>query len=391
MDRAPAFLTKDSFKIVSLTSSIVDIPFNSPVYLPFGEIYSRPSLIIDAVVQKEDVIAHGFAEGASLPMQVPLYDDFSGNLVDNSIKIARALEGRTYTLRSIQEAISSLALGGMFATARMTVETSIIDAVARSHNQSVYSLLTGENDPVSISVPYGKSITEVDEDIMTHACREAVEAGAKRLKFKISPESFDVVYQTLQKLIRDYPDGSFMVDANGMFDVTNPVHVENLKLLDGLEMITIEEPVSRAGTVRGLDAHRALKELYQFKTPITIDDAIKSVDDAETALNEGLASVINLKPGRIGSFLQCIDIAHNAARHKKQIMVGGMFEATPGRYMTTTLAAYCMTLGFTIPGDLSLPIERLIGDIGDDRLSLDKKGGVMFTPKKGWGYDISQI
>lgn len=379
------------YHISSIKGRVEEIQFNTPVHLPFGEIHTRPSLLVEAIVSDGTFESRGVAEGASLPMQIPMYDDCSDNLLDNATVIAEQLQGVDMSLRKVQDAISAVALGGNFATARMTVESSIIDAVARLEGSSVYSLLTGTEGPVRVLVPYGKSITEIDGELMTVACHTAIDAGARRLKFKISPNSFDQVYPTLKRLIDENPDSTFMVDANGMFDPLNDSHNDMLRALDQLGMLTIEEPVSRAGSVRGLDAHRILRDKLSFATPITIDDAIKTDNDAEMALTENLADIVNLKPGRVGSFLRCIDIAHNAAAKNKQIMVGGMFEATPGRFMTTTLAAYCINLGFTIPGDLSLPNERLAHDIGDDRLSLDSDGNIIFQPKEGWGYAIESL
>ncbi len=375
----------------SVNARVVDVPFTTPVHLPFGEIRSRPSIVVETHVRHGDDRVRGVSEGASLPMQIPMYDDYTGNLEANSRRVADELLGEELSLDEVRARIARVALGGSFATARMTVETSILDAMARARHESVYSMLTGDPTPrEGLLVPYGKSITEVGRDELLAACHEAVSRDARRLKFKISPASFDGVYPALRELMRQYPDKDFMVDANGMFDPAIPAHVDMLRALDQLGMMTIEEPVSRAGGVRGLAAHRALQDIYRFDTPITIDDAVKTGEDAEAALREELADIINLKPGRVGSFLRCVDIAHLAADMDKQVMVGGMFEATPGRYMTTTLAAYCLKLGFTIAGDLSLPNERLTGDIGSDRLHL-VGGNIDYKPKQGWGYDIETI
>jgi hypothetical protein len=69
-------------------------------------------------------------------------------------------------------------------------------------------------------------------------------------------------------------------------------------------------------------------------------------------------------------------------------MVGGMFEATPGRMMTLSLAAYCLAQGFRIPGDVSLPQERLSADLTSPVLRLDENSNVVFKPIAGWGYEL---
>lgn len=179
-----------------------------------------------------------------------------------------------------------------------------------------------------------------------------------------------------------------MVDANGMFDVENNEHLAMLKSIDLLGLLTIEEPVSRAGRIQGLDSHRILAERMRLQTPVTVDDAIKTVDDVKTALGEGLAQAINLKPGRMGSFVECLEIADYAKSLGAEVMVGGMFEATPGRMITLSLASYCLAHGFKIPGDVSLPQERLTSDIVDPVLYLDGNHDVVFKPDIGWGYKL---
>lgn len=384
-------LLQETIYVESVNAKVVEVPFTTPVHLPFGEIQSRPSLIVETNLLHGHERVRGVSEGASLPMQIPMYDDYSGNLEKNARLVADGLLNEPLSLGEVRTRIAQVALGGNFATARMTIETSILDAMARARHTDVYSMLTSDSVPSEgMLVPYGKSITEVERNRLLAACSDAVSQHAQRLKFKISPTSFDSVYPTLIELIARYSDRDFMIDANGMFNPSMPEHINMLRALDELGMLTIEEPVSRAGAVRGLEAHRMLRDIYQFATPITIDDAVKTDEDAETALQEGLATIINLKPGRVGSFLRCVDIANFAADMGKQVMVGGMFEATPGRYMTTTLAAYCLKLGFTIPGDLSLPNERLQGDVGTDRLHLTD-GNIAYKPKQGWGYDIENI
>lgn len=378
------------YQISDISSEVRELAFNAPVHLPFGEIVTRPSLIVSADIAEPNSLntAKGMAEGASLPMPIPMYDDCSDNLLHNSLSLGEKLVGKTLSIDAIRDIIGRAELGGSYATARMTVEAALLDAIARANDDNVYGMLTSETLETPLAVPYGKSITEVDGIAVMQACELAVRAGAKRLKFKISPDSFGQVYDAISTLMRIYTDHDFMVDANGMFDPLRQEHLRMIGQLDELGLMTIEEPVSRVGDTRGLAAHHALRARIDLQTPITMDDAIKSPKDAQLALTEGLAEIVNLKPGRMGSFLLCVDIAHLAKDLGGQVMVGGMFESTPGRYMTTTLAAYCTKLGFTIPGDLSLPSERLHDDLVQEKMQLDSDGSILFYPKKGWGYEL---
>ncbi len=383
-------LLDTEIRINDFEASVTDLSFREPVYLPFGKITVRPSLWlrIGATVDGRNETV-GASEGASLPQPIEMYDDHRDNLQSNALRLCELLGKDTLSLRSAKETLKSAQLGGNFATARMTVETALIDAIARSLGQSVYTLLSVGHVEPPLSISYGKSIAEVDSGKTFTEIEGAIYRGAKRIKLKISPMSFDAVYRAIKKTKAYHKNVDIMVDANGTFDPDDSDHIQKLQALDATGLLMIEEPVSRHGPKRGLDAHRALQHNHSFVTPIAIDDAINTLGDAEAALLESLGMVINLKPGRMGSFIECLRVALLAKELGKQTMVGGMFESTPGRMMTLTLAALTQEMGFFIPGDVSLPQERLKEDLlANQSLSLDEQHNIAFNPISGWGYVI---
>jgi o-succinylbenzoate synthase len=388
MTRQTEELLQTRMRIDNHEVDVISLEFNSPVHLPFGTIQDRPSAWLQLQGTVDNKPAYGASEGTSLPMQIPMYDDFEGNLGNNIQVLLRPLAQRPISLGEAVRSVGLHELGGNFMTARMTVETALIDMAARGHGTSVYAALTGEHDGQELSVPYGKSIAEQSRPNIIKAAESAMANNAKRLKFKVSPENSEAIIDSLQELIKNNPDSQFMVDANGSFDPNDPEHLQVLRQIDELDLMMIEEPVSRAGDVRGLAAHVLLQQKYHFETPICLDDSVATVSDAEQALHKGLGEIINLKPGRVGSFISCLEIAELALARDRQIMVGGMYEATPGRMMTLTLAAYCLRLGCEIPGDVSLPQERLTADLVTERLQYDGSGNVAFRPRLGWGFEL---
>jgi O-succinylbenzoate synthase len=367
---------------------IVEIPFHNPVHLPFGTIETRPSAWLKLAGWIDGTYGVGAAEGTSLPMQIPLYDDCSTNLAPNIEQILYRISSKSISFREARMAIADSQLGGNFATARMTIETGLLDLITRTSHTTVFETLSGETLVGPLAIPYGKSIAESSYDNITTAGTAAVNNGARRLKFKLSPTNYRAAITGITQLKVLYPDASFMIDANGTFDPENLEHQAILRDVDSLGLMMMEEPVSRAGRLTGLAAHRALREVIDFTTPIALDDSISTYADAQIGLEEGLGDIINIKPGRLGSFLDCIDISDLAKEKGKQIMVGGMFEATPGRTMTLTLAALCIRQGFVIPGDVSLPQERLQGDLVETNLHLDAEHNVVYKPILGWGYQL---
>lgn len=381
-------LTSEVLTIKKYSVNVIEVPFHSPVHLPFGDIYTRPSVWLKIVAEIDGIDVEGAAEGTALPMSIPMYDDTSFNIKENTSRIIDNLGRSTIKVSDAIKIIGNMDLLGNFATARMTVESAILDVVARARNRSIVSYLDNKPSGYERHIPYGKSIAESSEDRILAAAQLAFNHGAKRLKFKLSPNNYEELYPALLKVLQTYPGVTCMVDANGMFDPEDKDHIKMLKSIDSLDLLTIEEPVSRAGRLSGLEAHRKLASVLKLRTPITMDDAIKSLDDARQALSEGIADIVNLKPGRMGSFIKCIEIANYARAKNKEVMVGGMFEATPGRMMTLSLAAYCAEQGFKIPGDVSLPQERLSADLVGDRLRLSRDNDIVFKPSIGWGYTL---
>lgn len=371
-----------------LKAETISLDMMSPMVLPFGEVYSRPS----GWVELETVISGrsttGYGEGVTLSR--PMFtDDCGDNIADNMHKIGI---GMMASSNSAREAVDYLrtyrfADNGIYPTACLAVEMALIDALTKSEDMSVGEFIGLPEDIKDVH--YGKSIGSGDEASILSQVEQAIGLKAKKIKLKISPATFSQVVSAIDEIKVRYPDIELMVDANGSFDPLNKVDIESLTLLDNKALMMIEEPVSRVGQVRGLDAVRRLRQvLPEFKTPVCLDDSLRTYEDCQVALNEGLADVINIKPGRIGSFLGSLELIHNAKMLQKQVMVGGMFEATPGRAMTSILGAFCVSRGFNIPGDLSLAQERLSQDIvsKDKQMQMNEDGNIVLPTGPGWGF-----
>src|SRR5699024_12416492 len=85
-------------------------------------------------------------------------------------------------------------------------------------------------------------------------------------------------------------------------------------------------------------------------TPMCLDESIVSAEAAADAIMLGATSVINIKPGRVGGFIEAKKIHDLAAAHGVAAWRGGMVETGLGRAANAALA--CLP-GFTLPGDIS--------------------------------------
>jgi O-succinylbenzoate synthase len=86
------------------------------------------------------------------------------------------------------------------------------------------------------------------------------------------------------------------------------------------------------------------------RTPICMDESIHSVASADSAIEFGACSVINIKPGRVGGYLTAKEIHDLSMARGVPVWCGGMLETGVGRAANVALAALP---GFTLPGDTS--------------------------------------
>ncbi len=121
-------------------------------------------------------------------------------------------------------------------------------------------------------------------------------------------------------------------------------HAGHLARLDEFNLLLIEQPLGEEDWW----GHRIIAEACE--TPICLDESILSVESAESAIEFGAASNINIKPGRVAGFLQSKEIHDLCLSRGIPVWCGGMLETGIGRSANVALAALP---GFTLPGDTS--------------------------------------
>jgi len=352
--------------------------------LPFGIIQERPSGVAEITFRKNTCI--GTSESATLPEAV-FTKDSGHNISKNSRKIGELLLHKKLTLIDAKKIIDSYHKeNDFFPSASLLIEATLIDTLLKSINISAAELF---DIPESYQeVPFGKSFGVESRQKLIENVTNTINAGAKKIKLKINPDNFQKIYQSIIDLKKRFPHIEIMVDANGTFDPENNDHINMLNRIDSLELIMIEEPVSRVGRNGGIEAVKILRKKTNLKTPVCLDDCLIDKNVTLNSIKEDLADIVNIKPGRIGSIIDSLEIANYCKKNSKQVMIGGMLEATPGRTINTVLAAHLHTnLKFTIPGDLSLAQERLENDIVpiNRQLKIGNNGGIVLPRNPGWG------
>jgi O-succinylbenzoate synthase len=219
--------------------------------------------------------------------------------------------------------------------AKATLETALLDAQLRTEGRSFGDFL-GANKakiPCGVSVGIAPSIPALIEEVSGY-----IKDGYKRIKLKIEP-GWDL--EAVAEVRRNWPEIPLQVDANQAYSRSDG---ELLAQLDQFDLLLIEQP---------LDEHDILGHAQlarQVQTPICLDESITSLRAAEDALAMKATTVINIKPGRVGGYLEAVKIHDLCLNEGIPVWCGGMLETGIGRAANVALAALP---GFTLPGDTS--------------------------------------
>jgi O-succinylbenzoate synthase len=166
-----------------------------------------------------------------------------------------------------------------------------------------------------------------------------LDEGYVRIKLKIEP-GWDV--EPVRAVRERYGDEMLLqVDANAAY---TPADARQLARLDSFDLLLIEQPLDEEDVLGHADLARLLR------TPVCLDESIVSARAAAAAIRLGACSIVNIKPGRVGGYLEARRIHDVCAAHGVAVWCGGMLETGLGRAANVALAALP---GFTLPGDTS--------------------------------------
>jgi O-succinylbenzoate synthase len=141
------------------------------------------------------------------------------------------------------------------------------------------------------------------------------------------------------------------VDANTAYTLAD---ARLLAQLDPFDLLLIEQPLPE-DDVRG---HAALAQVV--RTPICLDESITSARAAADAIALGACAIVNVKPGRVGGYLEARRVHDVCAANGVPVWAGGMLETGLGRAANVALAALP---NFTLPGDTSASDRYFARDI----------------------------
>jgi len=243
--------------------------------------------------------------------------------------------------------------------AKAAVEMGAWALAAASDGMPLSKKLGGTRDRIRVGISLG---IQKSPKALVEKARAALERGYRKVKIKIKPGA-DVKYV---RAVREAlgSEAPLMADANNAYTLED---ADSLVALDELGLMMIEQPLAWDDLLRHAELQKRLA------TPICLDESITSLDRAADMIALGSGRIVNIKPGRVGGFLQSIAIHDLCAAHGIPVWCGGMLESGVGRAHNVALASLP---NFTLPGDIS-PSERYWDeDVVIPEWTMDKEGWI---------------
>ncbi|TMR23876.1 o-succinylbenzoate synthase [Nonomuraea turkmeniaca] len=337
------------------------MPLVAPFRTSFGTETARDVLLVKVVTPD----AEGWAE--CVAMSEPLY---SSEYVDGAAEVIRrfllpALP-KNLDVHDVGRALEPIKGHRM---AKAALETAILDAQLRAAGESFARFLGAARSrvPCGVSVGIMDSIPQLLDAVAGY-----LDEGYVRIKLKIEP-GWDV--EPVRAVRERFGDDVLLqVDANAAYTL---VDAPRLAKLDAFDLLLIEQPLANDDLVQ----HAKLAQL--LKTPICLDESIESAEHAAAAIALGSCSIVNIKPGRIGGYLEARRIHDLCRANGIAVWCGGMLETGLGRAANVALAALP---GFTLPGDTSASRRYYATDItepfelADGHLDVPARPGIGVEP-----------
>ena len=327
-------------RLDSITVHRVAMPLVRPFVTSFGSQATRVLLLLHVRT------AHAEGWGECVALEDPRY---SSEYVDGAEHVIRhylapALLAADDVSAESVAALTAFVVGHRMAKAAL--EAAVLDAQLRASGASFGAYLGAVRDWVDCGVSVGIS---PDLDSLLAEVSGYVAEGYRRIKLKIKPGWDTEPVAAVRALLG--PDALLQVDANTAYTIEDIGH---LRELDAFDLLLIEQPFVEEDFV----AHAALARA--ITTPVCLDESIVNAHVAADAIARGATTVINIKPGRVGGYLEAVRVHDVCVALDTPVWCGGMLETGIGRAANVALAALP---GFTLPGDTSASSRYFAEDL----------------------------
>ncbi|SFN62349.1 O-succinylbenzoate synthase [Actinomadura madurae] len=327
-------------KLTDVELRRISMPLVAPFRTSFGTESARDILLVRAIAED----AEGWGECAAMtgPRYSSEYVDAAADVLRRFL-VPAVMAAGSPAAHSVAEVLAPFKGHRM---AKAALEMAVLDAELRAEGRSFGRELGSvrERVPCGVSVGIMNSVPELLDAVGGYLAE-----GYVRVKLKIEP-GWDV--EPVRAVRERYGDDLLLqVDANTAYTLADARH---LARLDPFDLLLIEQPLDEEDMLGHADL------AGRIRTPICLDESITSARDAAAAIRLGACQVVNIKPGRVGGYLEARRIHDVCVAHGVPVWCGGMLETGLGRAANVALAALP---GFTLPGDTSASGRYYASDI----------------------------
>jgi O-succinylbenzoate synthase len=307
----------------------IRMPLVAPFRTSSGTEAVRDVLLLRAITDECD--GRGECCALSEPLYTSEYVDGCEQVLRHHL-LPRLFAAAALTAAAVAEVLRPVQGHRM---AKAAIEMAVLDAELRARQEPLVRHLGGVRETVACGVSVG-----IQESVprLLDLVEAYVAEGYGRVKLKIEP-GWDVA--PVRAVRERFPDLALQVDANAAYTLADARH---LARLDEFDLLLIEQPLPE-DEVR---AHAVLAA--RLATPVCLDESIVSARSAADAIAMGACSIVNVKPSRVGGYLEARRIHDVCQANGVPVWCGGMLETGLGRAGNVALAALP---GFTLPGDIS--------------------------------------
>ena len=284
-------------RLVDLTLHRAQVPLVSPFTTSFGTETVRDVLILALRAEVDGTAVVGWSEcvAGSEPLYSSEYVGGASDVIRRWLApmLFAAGELSAQTVAGVLDPVKGHRM------AKAALETAVLDAELRAQGRSFAEHL----GVTRTSVPSGVSVGIHDSVASTlDAVAGYLDQGYVRIKLKIRP-GWDIqpVAAVRDRFGADIP---LQVDANAAYTLADTAA---LRRLDAFGLLLVEQPLGE----EDLRQHAELAR--RISTPVCLDESVVSAAAAADAIALGACSVINIKPGRVGGYLEAWRI-HDLAR-----------------------------------------------------------------------------
>jgi len=255
--------------------------------------------------------------------------------------------------------------------AKAAVEMAAWDLYARQRGEPLSRVLGGTRERIASGVSIG--IQDSLDDLVKKVEQELA-AGYRRIKIKIKP-GWDVrAVEVVRARTGAIP---LMVDANAAYSLAD---AEHLAALDAFDLMMIEQPLD----YDDIADHATLQR--RLKTPVCLDESIKTVAIAREAIAAGACRIINIKPGRVGGHRESIRLHDLCAARGVPVWHGGMLESGIGRAHNLHLSTLP---NFSLPGDVAASRRYYQPDLIEPGIEVQPDGLIRVPDGPGIGIHVA--